>query len=62
MQTQELMTCRETCMAFGGVDPSTLYRGIKLGRYPKPVKVGPGSSRWLKSEVEACLRRMLEVR
>jgi len=62
MQNQELLTCRETCTAFGGIDPSTLYRGIATNRYPKPIKVGPGSSRWLKSEVEACLKAMTEAR
>jgi predicted DNA-binding transcriptional regulator AlpA len=35
---------------------------ISAGRYPKPVKVGPGSSRWLRSEVEACLKAMVEGR
>jgi predicted DNA-binding transcriptional regulator AlpA len=58
----QLLTCRETCTAFGGVDPSTLYRGIRLGRYPRPIKVGPGSSRWLRSEIDACLRQMVEGR
>ena len=54
----ELLNRAEVCRFFGGTRPinaSTLYRGIrKLGRYPKPVKVGPGSSRWLRSECETC--------
>jgi predicted DNA-binding transcriptional regulator AlpA len=55
----------EVCRLFGGtkpINPATLYRGIKLGRYPKPIKVGPGSSRWLRSECEAALRVMVEGR
>jgi predicted DNA-binding transcriptional regulator AlpA len=53
------------CRFFGGskpIDPSTLYRNIKAGRYPRPVKVGPGSSRWLRHEVEAALAAMVEGR
>jgi hypothetical protein len=45
---QNLFDRAETCAFFGGtrpIDASTLYRGIKTGRYPKPVKIGPGSSR-----------------
>jgi predicted DNA-binding transcriptional regulator AlpA len=57
-----LLTRREACEFFGGIDASTLYRGIKADRYPKPVKVGPGSSRWLRSECEASLQAMVEAR
>jgi predicted DNA-binding transcriptional regulator AlpA len=54
----------EACRFFGGnrpLNPATLYRGIRLGRFPRPVKVG-GSSRWLRSECEAALARMMEAR
>jgi predicted DNA-binding transcriptional regulator AlpA len=55
----------EVCHFFGGtrpLNPATLYRGIRKGRYPIPIKVGPGSSRWLRSECEAALARMTEGR
>jgi predicted DNA-binding transcriptional regulator AlpA len=57
----ELLDRREVCRYFGGsrpLDSSTLYRGIKAGRYPKPIKVGPGSSRWSREECEAALEAM----
>jgi predicted DNA-binding transcriptional regulator AlpA len=61
-----LLDRREVCIFFGGtsrpINAATLYRGIKLGRYPQPVKVGPGSSRWLRAECEAALRQMAEGR
>ena len=44
----ELLDRDATCRFFGGtrpINPATLYRGVRKGRYPKPVKVGPGSSR-----------------
>jgi predicted DNA-binding transcriptional regulator AlpA len=62
MQTQALLSRRETCEFFGGIDASTLYRGIKIGRYPRLVKVGPGASRWLRTECEAVLAAMIARR
>jgi predicted DNA-binding transcriptional regulator AlpA len=60
-----LLDRREVCRYFGGsrpINPSTLYRGIRQGRFPKPLKVGPGSSRWLRSECEAALQSMIDGR
>ena len=65
-QSKERMDIRETCKFFGGsekpLNPATLYRGVKLGYYPRPVRVGPGSSRWLRSECEAALTAMIAKR
>ena len=61
----ELLDKAEVCRLFGGtrdINASTLYRGIKLGRYPKPIRVGPNSSRWLLAECQAALRAMVEQR
>jgi predicted DNA-binding transcriptional regulator AlpA len=61
----ELLDKREVCAFFGGskpIDSATLYRNIRKGRYPRPVKVGPGSSRWLRSECEAALSTMIDGR
>jgi predicted DNA-binding transcriptional regulator AlpA len=59
-----LLDRRAVCELLGGnkpLNPSTLYRAIKAGRFPKPIHVG-GSSRWLRAECEAALRRMVEAR
>lgn len=41
----------------GGVNTpisrATLWRGVKSGRYPKPLKVGPSSNRWKRDELVA---------
>jgi predicted DNA-binding transcriptional regulator AlpA len=55
----------EVCRYFGGtkpINPSTLYRNIRKGIYPSPVRIGPGSSRWLRSECELALRSMVDGR
>jgi predicted DNA-binding transcriptional regulator AlpA len=59
----ELLDRRSVCRLFGGnnrpIDAATLYRGIKSGKFPAPVKIGPGSSRWLRSQCEAALRKII---
>jgi len=60
----ELLDRLEVCRFFGGtkpINPSTLYRGIRKGRYPRPVKIA-GSSRWLRPECDAALKVMVEGR
>jgi predicted DNA-binding transcriptional regulator AlpA len=46
---------------FGGtkpLHPSTVYRHIKAGRIPAPIKISVGCSRWSLAECEAALARM----
>lgn len=61
-----LMDVGEACRFFGGanspLNPATLYRGIKTGKYPHPVKVGPGTSRWLRGECVAAFRQIIAER
>jgi predicted DNA-binding transcriptional regulator AlpA len=60
----DLFDKQAACAFFGGarpLHPATLYRGVRQGRYPRPVKVG-SLSRWLRSECEAALARMVEAR
>ena len=65
MQIPNLLDRVEACRFFGGsrpINPATLYRGVRQGRYPKPVKIGPGCSRWLRNECEVALAKMVEAR
>jgi predicted DNA-binding transcriptional regulator AlpA len=60
----DLLDRTAACAFFGGtrpLHPATLYRGVRQGRYPRPVKVG-ALSRWLRSECEAALSAMVEGR
>lgn len=49
------------CQVLGGVATpihrSTLWRGIRAGRYPHPIKVGPGTNRWDEAELIACIEQ-----
>ena len=51
-----------TCSFFGGIDISTLYRGMYAGRYPRPVLVSEHVARWLAEECEAALERLIAAR
>ncbi len=65
MQNADLLDRPAVCRYFGGsrpINPATLYRGIRAGRLPAPIKVGPGASRWLRAECEAALSAMIERR
>jgi predicted DNA-binding transcriptional regulator AlpA len=57
---------RATVLKFFGADTpihhSTLYRGMRADRYPRPVLVAGNSARWVRSECEAALQRMLAAR
>jgi predicted DNA-binding transcriptional regulator AlpA len=61
-QDNELWDLPAVCAFFGGLDPSTIYRGAAVGRYPRPIKVGANTSRWLRSECEAALAAMMARR
>jgi predicted DNA-binding transcriptional regulator AlpA len=61
MHSNELLDLKAVCSFFGGSRPinaATLYRGIKGGRYPQPIKVAPNISRWLASECAEALAKM----
>jgi predicted DNA-binding transcriptional regulator AlpA len=62
LRHDELLDLKEVCAFFGGLDASTIYRGIKAGRYPSPIKVGANASRWLRSECSAALQAMIARR
>jgi predicted DNA-binding transcriptional regulator AlpA len=55
----DLVPITLACQLIGGketpITPSTLYKGIKSGRFPAPLKLGAGTSRWRRSEIIAML-------
>lgn len=64
-ETVELLDADEACRLLGGTRPinrATLYRGVADGRYPKPIKIGAASSRWLRSELLDTIRSMAAAR
>lgn len=61
----QLLDADETCRLLGGSRPlnkSTLYRGIKEGKYPQPIHLGPQTARWLKREIVASIEHLAAAR
>jgi predicted DNA-binding transcriptional regulator AlpA len=58
----EMMDLAATCAFFGGtkpIHPATLYRGMRAGIYPLPAKMGPNTSRWIRSECQVARDAMI---
>ena len=61
----DLLDVYEACRFLGGnrpINPATLWRGVKAGRYARPIKIGPQSVRWRRSELQADIDRMIAER
>lgn len=40
------------------VSKSTWFEGVRAGRYPKPVKIGPRASGWKAEEISALVEQL----
>jgi predicted DNA-binding transcriptional regulator AlpA len=62
----DLVDEQTACRIIGGktapIHRSSLWRGVNAGRYPKPIKVGPGMNRWRVSELLDVIARAAAVR
>jgi predicted DNA-binding transcriptional regulator AlpA len=61
----DLLDEAETCRYIGGtkpINPSTLWRGVRDGRYSKPIHIGPQSVRWIRGELRRDRERMIAAR
>ena len=52
-----LLNAREVCR-LASMSHATLYRLVKAGRFPKPLRVGPQVSRWRSDEIAAHVDRL----
>jgi prophage regulatory protein len=62
MSESQLLNEKQACKALGGISAPTLWRGVKSGRYPKPVKIGIRIARWRREELAACIDRLAAER
>lgn len=64
--TDDLVDADDACAILGGrkspIHVATLYRGVKSGRYPPPIKVAPNTNRWKVGELNAALKRLAAER
>ena len=65
MEADEFLDKDAACRFIGGsrpINPARLYRGVKTGIYPQPVKVAPNVSRWRRSELAEAIERRIAAR
>lgn len=49
-------------MSRTGLGKSTIYKYMKLGRFPQQIKLSARASVWVESEIEAWIRDHIEHR
>lgn len=62
MNDLDLITAKEARKMFGIVTRWTMYRHIKAGLMPQPVKTLGRSKRFVRSECEAAVRKVMAAR
>lgn len=61
----ELLDANATCALIGGNKPinkATLWRGVKAGLYPQPIKITPNANRWKRSEIVEAIEQRAKAR
>jgi len=61
----DLLDVHAACKFLGGsrpINPATLWRGVKAGRYSRPIKVGAQAVRWRRNDLVADIDRMVAER
>jgi hypothetical protein len=61
----ELLDETAACLFLGGskpLDGSTLWRGVKEGRYSRPIYVSAQTVRWQRTDLQSDLDRMVAER
>ena len=65
MPDHDLLDANAACQLIGGtrpLHPSTLWRGVRAGIYPPPIKVSPNSNRWKRPELVEAVQRLADAR
>ena len=55
MQCNDKLLDRPAVLERIGFKTSTLYKMMRAGQFPQPIKIGPRIVRWPESEIEAYL-------
>jgi predicted DNA-binding transcriptional regulator AlpA len=58
----DLIDKRGACATLGGISEATLWRGVKSGRFPAPIKLGRFIARWQREELAACVEKLAAER
>ena len=56
-QPVDLLTAKQVCKTLS-MSKTSLWRLVKSGRFPKPLKFGPRATRWRLDEVNAAIAQL----
>ncbi len=61
-QTKRLLRVQEIIAPYGPIPigKSTWWEGVKSGRFPQPIKLGPRITVWREEDIEALLANGIE--
>jgi predicted DNA-binding transcriptional regulator AlpA len=65
MAEDDLLDVYEACRVIGGsrpINPATLWRGVRDGRYSKPIRISRQGVRWKRGELLRDIERMTAER
>ena len=52
-QVADFLISRKTVEKLSGLSRATIYRLIKVGKFPRPLSIGTGAVRWRQSDIVA---------
>lgn len=58
LRLKQIIGSGEDCPAIIPVSKSTWWAGVKSGRYPPAVKLGPRTTAWRVEEIRECIALM----
>jgi predicted DNA-binding transcriptional regulator AlpA len=58
----DLIDWQEMCAELGGVSRTTLWRGVKDGKFPPPIKLGPFLAKWRRGDGTRVIQKKLAER
>lgn len=57
-KTPVLLLRKPAILATTSIPETSWDRGVKQGRFPKPVKIGPRAVAWLSTDIDALIERL----
>ena len=56
---QALMRLKNV-LSVTGLKRSSLYAQVAVGKFPRPIKIGPRSAAWIESEIDAWIGEQIK--
>jgi len=60
MSQQQTLVDRHEVTRLTGFSRPWIYAAMKAGRFPRPIKIGPRSVRWVLADVQTWISEMIQ--